>query len=99
MIIKGGSKNRGHWKFANVEKLHPGKENVFRAVGLLTAKKYLERQIQLLYPMELNCNTVRNTETKLNPNVEEFRPSLPKRTTAAVAKVKIRDIQQEDNGI
>ena len=73
---------------ANVEKLHPGKENVFRAVGLLTAKKYLERQIQLLYPMELHCNTVRNTETKLNPNVEEFRPSLPKRTTAAVAKVK-----------
>ena len=31
--------------------------------------------------------------------MEEFRPSRPKRRTAAVAKVKIRDIQQEDDGI
>ena len=40
-----------------------------------------------------------NAETKLNPNVEEFRPSRPKRATVAVAKVKIRDIQQEDYDI
>ena len=31
--------------------------------------------------------------------MEEFRPSRPKRRTVAVAKVKIRDIQQEDDGI
>ena len=49
--------------------------------------------------MELHCNTVRNTETKLNPNMEEFRPSRQKETTAAVAKGKIPDIQQEDNFI
>ena len=53
----------------------------------------------LLYSMELHYKTVRNTETKLNPNVEEFRLSRPKRTTSAVAKMKIRDIQQEDNDI
>ena len=29
----------------------------------------------------------------------EFRPSRPKRTTETVAKVKIRDIQQEDDDI
>ena len=40
---------------------------------------------------------LRNTETQLNPNVEQFRPGQPKRTTAAVAKEKIQEIQQEDN--
>ena len=55
--------------------------------------------MQLLYPMELHCNTVRNAQAKLNPNVEEFRPSRPKPTTAAVGKMKIRDIQEEDDDI
>ena len=47
--------------------------------------------------MELHCNTVTNAQAKLNPNVEEFRPSRPKPTTAAVGKMKIRDIQEEDD--
>ena len=85
VIIKGESKNRGHWKLVIVEKLHPGKDNIIRAVGLRTAKNYLERPIQLLYTMELHCTTVRSTETKLNPNMEEFRPN---RAAAAVGKVK-----------
>ena len=38
VIIKGQSKNRGHWKLAIVEKLHSGKDNVIRAVGLRTEK-------------------------------------------------------------
>ena len=100
VIIKGESKNRGTWKLAIVEKLHTGKDNVIRAVGLRTAKNYLERPIQLLYPMELHCNTIRKiSETKLNPNVEEFRPSRPKRTAAAVAKLRMQDMQQEDDDI
>ena len=89
MIIKGESKHQGHWKLTIIENLHSGKDNV----------NYLERPIQLLCLMELHCNTVRNTETKLNPNVEEFRPSRPRRITATVAKVKIRDIQQENDDI
>ena len=100
MIIKGESKNRGNWKLAIAEKLYHRKDNVFRVVGLHTAKNYLERSIQLLYPMELHCNTIRKTsETKLNPNVEEFRPSRPKRTAAAVVKLRIGDMQDEDDDI
>ena len=38
VIIEGQSKNRGHWKLAIVEKLHSGKDNVIRAVGLRTEK-------------------------------------------------------------
>ena len=74
VIIKGGNKNRRKWKLAIVEKLHSGKFNVIKTVRLKTAKTYLKRRIQLLYSMELRCN-VRNTEIKLNPNMNEFRPS------------------------
>ena len=50
--------------------------------------------------MELHCNTIRKTsETKLSPNVEEFRPSRPKGTAAAVAKLRIGDMQDEDDDI
>ena len=99
VIIKGESKNGQHWKLIIVEKLHSVKNNVIRAVGLQTKKKYLEQPIQLLYPMELHCSTVRNTEAKLNPNVEESSSSQLKRKTAAVAKVKIQDIQPEGDDI
>ena len=99
VIIKGESKNRGTWKLAVVEKLHTGKDNVIRAVGLRTAKNYLERPIQLLYPMELYCSTRSKSKSNLNPNVEEFRPTRPKRTAAAVAKVRMQDIQEENDDI
>ena len=99
VMIKGESKNRQHWKLAIVEKLHSGKNNVIRAVGLHTDKKYLKQPIKLLYPIELHCKTVRNTEAKLNPNVQELSSSQLKRKTAAVAKVKIQDIQPEDDDI
>ena len=49
--------------------------------------------------MELHCSAVRNTETKSNPNMEKVRPSQPKPKIAAVAKVKIRDIQHKDGDI
>ena len=78
---------------AVVENLHFGKDGVIRAVEIRIAKSYLEQAIQLLYPMKIHCNTVRNT------NVKEFRPSRPKRTRASVAKLKIRDIQQKDDDI
>ena len=52
-----------------------------------------------MYPIELHCKTVRKTEAKLNPNVEELSSSQLKRKTAAVAKVKIQDIQPEDDDI
>ena len=52
--IKGESKNRGHGKLDVVERLHSGKDNVIKAVGLRTAKNYLERSMQLVYSMELH---------------------------------------------
>ena len=80
---------------AIVENLHPGKDKVIRATGSRTAKNYLEGPIQLLYTIRLYCNTVRKIETKLNLNVEQFRPSRPKQTIAAVAKVKFKTFQKK----
>ena len=45
VIIKGESKNWGHWKLAVVENLHFGKDDVIRAVEIRTAKSYLEQAI------------------------------------------------------
>ena len=80
---------------AIVENLHAGKDKVIRVAGSRTAKNYLEGPIQLLYTIGLYCNTVRKTETKLNLYVEQFRPSRPKRTIAAVAKVKFKIFQKK----
>ena len=80
---------------AIVENLHAGKDKVIRAAGSRTAKNYLEGPIQLLYTIGLCCNTVRKTETKLNLYVEQFRPSRPKRTIAAVAKLKFKRFQKK----
>lgn len=74
VISKEGNKNRRKWKLAIVEKLHSGKFNFIKTVRLKTAKVYLKRPIQLLQ-IELRCNNVRNTEIKLNPNMNKFRPS------------------------
>lgn len=54
MIIKGESRNRGHWKLTTVKKLHSGRDNVIRAVELQAAKSYLERPIQSLDRVDRN---------------------------------------------
>ena len=75
-------------------------ENRNCSVRFRAKKSYLEQPIQYLYPLELNCdvNPVKSNtkidETKLNTKAKEFRP---KRTAAAIAKLKIQDITNEEN--
>ena len=59
----------------------------------------IERPIQLLYPMDLYCDskaTTSNTldDKTLNVNVEKFGP---KRSAAAVAEKRIKDITDDEN--
>ena len=100
-IIKSDEKNRGKWKIAIVYQLLKGEDGVIRGVCLCAGKSYLERPIQCVYPLELNCdvNPVKSNtntdETKPNIKAKEFRP---KRNAAAIAKLKIRkDIINEEN--
>ena len=62
-----------------------GKDNTIRSIRIRTGKNIIERPIQLLYPMELHCESKATTSNSqddktLNVNAEEFRP---KRLAAA----------------
>ena len=101
VIIKSDEKNRGKCKIRIFHQLFKGQDGAIRKVDLRAGKSYLERPIQCLYTLELNCdvNLVKtNTnidETKLNIKAKDFRP---KRNAAAIAKLKIQeDIINEEN--
>ena len=81
-----------------VENVFMGKHNTIRLIRIRTGKNIIERPIQLLYPMELPCDsksTTKNTQEDktLNVNAEAFRP---KRSAAVAVEQKIRNIV--DNG-
>ena len=62
-----------------------GKDNTIRSIRIRTTKNVIEREIQLLYPMELHSNTKTTTsntqdDKTLNVNAKEIRP---KRSAAA----------------
>ena len=84
--MKGDSKNRGTWPLAVVNKTYVGRDGVIRGVELKTGKGTLERPVQLLYPLELACDTKPNVVENLNPEATEFRP---KRAAAATANALI----------
>ena len=56
VIVKTDSKNRGTWPLVIVNEVYPGNDGVIRAVQLKTAKSMLERPVQHLYPLELECD-------------------------------------------
>ena len=62
-------------------------------------KKLSKTADTVIVPNGITLEHYQKHRDKPASNMEEFRPSRPKRRTAAVAKVKIRDIQQEDDGI
>ena len=92
VVVKGESKNRGTWPSAVVNKTFVGKDGVIRGVELRTGKGILERPVQLLYPLELACDTRPNVTLKnLNPEATEFRS---KRAAAANANALMKQIQE-----
>ena len=92
MLIKGDEKNRNKWKMGKVTELIRGKDNVVRGVKLQCAKSTIERPIQLIYPLELECD-VGKCETKLNTNAKEFKP---RRQAAVRAEAKNKELFEVD---
>ena len=79
---------KNNWPLAIVCKTYPGKDGIIRAVQLKTANGTIERPVQHLYPLELQCDSNKaSDEQRLNPDVPEFRPR-PKRDAAAAATVR-----------
>ena len=101
VIIKSDEKNRGKWKIGIIHQLFKGQDSVIRGFCLCAGNSHLERPIQYLFPLELNCDinpVKRNTnidETKINIKAKESRR---KRNAAAIAKLKIQqDTRNEKN--
>ena len=103
VIIKDEEKNRGKWKIGIVDKIHPSRDGVTRAVRLKTENSYLDRAMQQLYPLELQCykEKVENCEKsktfkKSIGETFELKPSRrSQRMAAADARMKI-NIETQD---
>ena len=94
VIIKTDNKHRGTWPLAVVTEIYPGKDGIVCAVELKTAHGTLERPIQHLYPLELTCDSARETDTnvpsvQLNPTAPLFRP---RRDEAVAARTRIQEL-------
>lgn len=91
VLIKG--EERGKWKICIVEQLIQGRDGVVRGARLRAGKSYLERPLQLLYPLELTCDRpVEGRGEILNANAREFQP----RRAATDARQRIAVIAQDE---
>ena len=85
VIVKTNNKNRGTWPLAIVNEVFPERDGVIRAVQLRTAKSMLERPVQHLYPLELECDLCTPVaDPRLSPQAQDFRP---RRDAAAAARL------------
>ena len=84
VLIKNEDRNPRKWKIGIFDKLYYGRDDVIRAVQLRSGKSFIQRLIQHLYPLELNCDIKREKEKELNVEAPPFRQ---KRTAAAIAEI------------
>ena len=61
VMIKEEEKYRGQRKIGMVNHLYIGKDSIIRVAQLRIGKKLIDRPIQLLYPLELHCESITAT--------------------------------------
>ena len=65
---------------------------------MTTPRDYLDRQTQLLYPLELPCKTkTKRYESDKKKIDVEAKKNRPKRTAAAISSAKIKDRAKHDD--
>ena len=84
------------WKIGIVTKLIIGKDKVVRGAKLRAGKDHLERAVQHLYPLELNCDRSESGKIELSPKAEVFRP---RRNAAIVSEQRTRDVFDYENSV
>ena len=101
VMIKGEIKKKGRCKIGIISELFQGKDDQIQGAQVKTPRGYLDRPIQLLYPLELHCNRYKikskqheSDKKKLNVEAKEFRPEG---TAGAIALAKIKDIAENDD--
>ena len=93
VIVRTDNKNRGKWPLAVVQQIFPGRDSYTRAAQLTTSKGVIERPVQHLYPLELQCETIAPVTQQLNPHAQTYRPH---RNAASVAAAKIKNISENE---
>ena len=96
VIVCTDDKNRGKWPMAIVLKLYPGSDGQTRGVHLKTKNGTIERPVQHLYRLELQCDVKEekpNARIQLNPDARDF---CPKR---AAAKEPTREDKQNSTNV
>ena len=98
MLIKGDHKNRAKWNIGIVSELITGRDGVIRGAKLRAGNNYLERAVQHLYPMELQCDIEKKDklDTRLTAHAQIFRP---RRNAALVASARIEEQVELENSV
>jgi hypothetical protein len=94
VISSSSKKTRNAWRLAVVKQLVTGRDGVVRAVKLKTGSGHLERAVQHLFPLELNCDAQETPQ--LNPAAPEYKPR-PRRKAADNAMLRIREIARQED--
>ena len=68
VVIKGEERNEGKWKIGIIEQLYPGQDGIVRVVRVRCVKNQIERAVQHLYPLELQCDMSEKTQYTVNRN-------------------------------
>ena len=97
LIIREDQRNISLQKHGIVEKLIPSKDGVVSAVGLRSAKSYLERAVQHLYPLELQCDRKNNPASVEKQLYKINTTSCSKQTAAVIADIAIKDQFTDEN--
>ena len=83
---------------AIVQQTYPGHDRHIRAVQLKTRKGVLECPVQLLYPLELQCELSAGARQQLNPDAPVFTPR-PVQDAAVTARAQTQDLAENTFGL
>lgn len=95
VLVRSNSKNRGKWPLAIVQQTYPGRDGHICAVQLRTSKGVIERPVQHLYPLELQCEPIvpAGAEKQLNHDVPIFRL---RRAAVAATAARIKETAHDE---
>lgn len=98
MIVKDDHMPRGQWKLGIVQEIMSGRDGLTRAATVKVVSRdrqqsMLRRPIQLLYPLEIHCESVDTspTEPTLDPKTPKSQPELSKQARPRRAAAKRAD--------
>ena len=96
VVIKNKERNSGKWKIGIIKELLVGRDGVVRGARLRAGKSFVERSVQHLYPLKLQCGTQQRTEaTDLDPNSKELC-SVRKAAAAGAEVTKLLEEEEEE---